>query len=522
MKASALLARVMSVAILLFAFGLSVYRAKVQPIAHDEASTYMMFLDQGVYHVLFYDPANHPLFTLMAKPVVWTVGVTEFKLRAPSLFGAAGYLVAIYFLCATLFGDGLLLPLSTALLCLNPQILEFLPAARGYSLGLAFLAAAMYVLAKLLERGEFDPNYKGWRWGCAVASVLLALSVAGSFTNVVPAACLTLVFSIVALGGWSAFKSPKNPRLRVFARYLIAPGACVGFSILWPFLIQFRRGAHTQTNMGGAADAAHDIFNGSFLSKWTDDVHASLGAVPSIPHSWHAQVSDLGAFLILPLLFCLVACGLFLASRPGAVSKTNGDRQRQFFSGAAVACVVLIFLLHTVVKINYPFSRYCLFLIPLFTIGVMLTGRELSARFPRAYLKVAGVIVASIVLFDYAASLNTKYFRYNAYDVISLDLYQAIARDAQARGLKNVRVGGTWWYEPEINFYRRRYRAEWLLPYDIKDRSYIWETPNSLVPADYDYFLYLPACDPGLTGPRVRSIFHDDKTQLTIIALARR
>jgi hypothetical protein len=131
-------------------------------------------------------------------------------------------------------------------------------------------------------------------------------------------------------------------------------------------------------------------------------------------------------------------------------------------------------------------------------------------------------VIAAFVVFDYALSINTSYFRYNAYDVISRELFETIAKDAAPRGLTNVRVGGTWWYEPEINFYRRRYKAEWLLPYDIKDRSYFWETPNSLVPADYDYFVYLPACDPGLTGSRVRTIFHDDKTQVTIIALARR
>ncbi len=518
MKTRALLARLLAGAILLFAFGMSVYRAKVQSIAHDEALTYEWFLDQGVYHVLSYNPANHVLFTILAKPFVWVLGVTEFTLRAPSLLGAAGYLIAAYFLCAKLFGDGLLLPVSVALLSLNPQILDCLPAARGYSLGLACLATALFILAKLLERGEFDPDEKGWRQGCAMASVLLALSVAASFTNVVPVACLIFTFSVVALGGWSAFNKPQERRLRIFARYLLAPGMFAGAAILWPFLIQVRR-AHGETNMGGAADAARAIFDGSFLYKWTDDVHSSLGAIAPAPFSWQARFADFGAYVVLPLLFCFVAFGLVLASRARAESKTNRDRQCQLFAGAAAACVVLIFLLHTVGRITYPYSRYCLFLIPLFTTGAMLTGQEIYLRMPRAYLKAVGVLFASIVLFDYAASLNTAYFRYNAYDMISRELFQTIARDAQPRGLTNVRVGGTWWYEPEVNFYRRRYRADWLLPYDIKDRSYFWETPNSLVPADYDYFVFIPASDPGLKGPRVRTIFHDDKTQVTIIAI---
>ena len=142
MKRSILLWRALAIALLAFAFGMAAYRAKVQPIAHDEALEYEWFLDGGVSHVLAYNPANHVLFTLLAKPIVWTLGVSEFTLRAPSLFGAAIYLIAIYLLCRRLFGDGILLLLSVAMLSLNPQILDFMPAARGYSLGLGFLAAA--------------------------------------------------------------------------------------------------------------------------------------------------------------------------------------------------------------------------------------------------------------------------------------------------------------------------------------------------------------------------------------------
>lgn len=521
MKMRALLSRLLACAILIAAFGLAVYRARTQSIAHDEATTYQFFLDSGVYHVLFYNPANHVLFTLLAKPFVWVLGVTEFTLRAPSLFGAAAYLVATYLLCAKLFGDGLLLPVSVALLSFNPQILDFLPAARGYCLGLACLAAAMYTFTKLLERGTFDPDDKSWRWGCAMASVLLALSVAASYTNIVPAACLTLSFSVVALGGFSAFKDLRAPKLRALVQYLILPGVVAGFAILWPFLIQARP-AHVETNMGGATDALRDWFNASFLYKWTDDVHSSLGAVPLAPGSWPARVSDLGVYVLLPLLFGFVALGLFLALRLPAEARTKQTAQIRMYAGAAIISVAVIFLLHAIVRINYPFSRYCLFFIPLFTIGALLTGREIYARFPRFYWKAAGLAIAAIVILDYALSINTSYFRYNAYDVISRELFETIARDAAPRGLTNVRVGGTWWYEPEINFYRRKSKAEWLLPYDIKDKSYFWETPNSLVPADYDYFVFLPASDPGLTGPRVRTIFHDEKTQVTIIALARR
>lgn len=516
-----LLARFLSCVVLLFAFALAVYRAKVQTISHDEALTYEWFLDQGVSHILNYNPANHVLQTLLAKPIVKIFGVSEFTLRVASLIGAVMYLVATFFLCRTLFGDGIGLLLSVAMLSLNPLVMDYMVAARGYGLGLAGLSVAMYTFARLVERGKFDPEDKEWRWGCGIASVFLALSVAAHLTNIVPAACLALTFSLVAMGGLSGLFKIGKGEVRSFAQYFILPGTAVCFCILWPFLIQWRP-APANTHLDKASDAMRDVFNASFLYKWTDDIFNDWGAVPSPAGSWQARVTDLGEYVILPLLFCLVLIGLVLAFRNQSDLRKSQSAQCQIFAGAAVASVALIVFLHITFKVNYPFSRYCLFLIPLFTIGGMLAAKEISSRFPWPFLKGAGLLIALVIVSDYALSLNTKFFRTNAYDVISLDLYQAIERDARPRGLTNVRVGGTWWYEPEINFYRVRLRADWMLPYDVKDRSYGWQTPNSLVPADYDYFVFVPPSDPGLAGPPIRTIFHDDRTRVTIIALTKR
>src|SRR5229473_4198889 len=219
--------------VLAVAFGMAIYRADTQAIAHDEALEYEWFLDGGVGHVLAYNPANHVLFTLMAKPVVWALGNRELILRSPSLFGSVIYLLASYLLCRRLFGQGVLLLLSVAMLSWNPQILDFMPAARGYILGLAGLVAAMYFMARLAERGEFDAADAEWKWGCSLASVTLALSVAGNFTNVVPAACLGLMFSATAMGGLRPLLKIADQRLRQFAKYFFVPGAIAGFSILW-------------------------------------------------------------------------------------------------------------------------------------------------------------------------------------------------------------------------------------------------------------------------------------------------
>ncbi len=519
MKASATLARLLSSLVLLFSFGVAVYRAKTQSIAHDEALTYEWFLNGSVYHMLSYNAANHVLLTLLAKPIVWAWGITEFHLRLPSLIGAAMYLLAGYLLSRRFFGNGFLLLVSVGLLCLNPQIVDFMPAARGYILGLACLCGAMCFLARLAGRGPFHPDDKGWRWGCFFASMLLGLSVVASFTNVVPVACLVLTFSIEAMGGFRQVLNWKNSKLQTFAMYFLVPGGTTGFCFLWPFVIQARSGQF-KVGLGGVSEAVRNVFTASFLYKWTDDIFNNLEAVAPQAGSWQARVTLLGEYLFLPILVALVAFSLIHAWKDMSEVRKGQNTHCRIFGGAAIASLALIAILHLLVRVDYPISRYCLFVIPLFTLSGLLACRQISLLHPRAYLKGIGLLAAAIVLFDYALSLQTKAFRYTSYDVISRDLFRAIEKDAQSHGLATARVGGTWWYEPEINFYRVRYHAIWMREYDVKDKSYFWQSPGALAPADYDYFVFVPASDPGLTGTRIRTIFHDERTKATIIAIS--
>lgn len=511
--------RGLALCVALLAFGLTIYRGNTQTIAHDEAMEYELFLDGGVSHVLGFHPTNHVLFTLLAKPIVWVLGNREIVLRSLSVLGTFVYLLAAYLLCRRLFRLGAMLFLSMALLSLNPQVLDFMAAARGYILGLAAIAVAMYLMAVLGELGEFRPADRAWKWGCAVASVSLAFSMAANLTNMVPAVCLGFAFSAVAMGSARSLFDIGDQRLREFVRYFFLPGAATFFCILWPYLIQARP-AHFYVGQTQAIDSLRGVFQGSLLYKWTDDIYSpSLGALPAQAGSWQGRVTNLGVFVLLPLLLCTVAAGVILARRRTSAAKSNEGSCCRIFGNAALGSVALIVVLHVIAGVHYPESRLCLFLIPLFTVSGLLAAREIQIRFPWLLLRTIGIAVALVVTADYALSIQTKSFRYNAYDIISRDLYRAIEKDARSRGLQEARVGGTWWYEPEINFYRVRYGAKWMLPYDVKDPSSTWQTPGTPDASAYDYFVFTPANDSHLSGPRIRTIFHDDKTQATIIAI---
>ncbi len=519
MKTGALLARVASVAILLFAFGFAVFRASVQAISHDEALTYVWFLDGGVDKLLHFDANNHVLFTFLAKPFVKLLGPRELFLRAASLLGAAGYLAIAYLLGRKLFGDGLLFVIFTGLLALHPLVMDFASAARGYGLGLTFLLGAMYAFAGRIGRGRFDPAAADWREGCAAASVLLALAFAANLTNIIPALSLTLAFAIAVLPRGLLGSGTASSVLRGFVQWTIFPGAAAGLFLMWPFLMQARP-YHFYVGYGRTTDTLRDVFNSTFLYRWTEDFFLNLGGQPPAPGSWQELASNAGTYLALPLVMVLLIAGALLRGKASAGSEEKQTALRRFFCGASAGCVILIAALHFTVHLKYPVSRTCLYVIPLFTVSYLLLAKEFSARVKFPGLNVAGILLAVLVLLDYASAMQAHSFRYNAYDVISRDLYQAIEKDALSRGLTNARVGGTWWYEPEINFYRLRYKGKWMLPYEINDRSYWWQTAGALEPAGYDYFVFVSASDPHLTGPSVRTIFHDEKTQATIIAIA--
>lgn len=510
--------RVLAWSILLFAFCFVVVRACVQSISHDEALTYLWFLDGGSYQLLRFDANNHVLFTFLAKLFVKVFGLSELSLRAVSLLAAAGYYVVCYLFSRKWFGEGPLLVMAVGLLALNPVVVDFSCAARGYGLGLFFLMGAMHILAALVSGERFDPADLPWRKSCCMASVLLALAFASNLTNAVPAASLTIAFAFSILR--RARKGPHDTRRQAgnYFRWMVLPGAVAASFLMWPYLIQARP-SHFYTGHRSGVDSLRDVFNSSFLYKWTGDFFGTLGEGSPMPGSWQQHTSDAGTFLFLPLLGIALLAGTIILVADSDAGREHESRVRGFFCGASSGCVAQILALHFTLGMKYPLSRTCLYLIPLFTISHLLFAREISFRYPLPILRFAALLVGLFVLVDYGVCLQTRSFRYNSYDARSREAFLSIAEDAKSRAAGAARIGGTAWYEPEIDFYRRRYHAQWLSPYDIKDHSFPLEVQNTLEPADYDYFVYTPANDPGLKGPGVRTIFHDEKTRLSIIVI---
>ncbi len=140
----------------------NLYRAWTQSITCDEAFTYNEFLAGPVSRLFtHYDANHHILHSMLAKIAISLFGLSEFTLRIPSLLGGVLYLSTAFRLCRYLFGESLFFLVSLASVTLNPFVLDFLSAARGYGLALAFCLWALYHLCRFAaayEPGSEPPS----------------------------------------------------------------------------------------------------------------------------------------------------------------------------------------------------------------------------------------------------------------------------------------------------------------------------------------------------------------------------
>jgi hypothetical protein len=99
----------------------------------------------------------------------------ELTTRMPAILGAAVYIGSAAYLCVLLTARRLLQFALFVCLAFNPLVLDYLVAARGYSLALGFLAAALALFSRAVLTKPADVQAQ---W----ISILLALSFAANFS----------------------------------------------------------------------------------------------------------------------------------------------------------------------------------------------------------------------------------------------------------------------------------------------------------------------------------------------------
>ncbi len=444
-------------ALVLALFAVNVYRAASQSITCDEAYTYNEFLAGSPWQLVrSYEASHHVLHTALAKLSISLLGASEFTLRIPSLLGGLLYLTTACRLCLYLFGEGLFFLLAFASLGLNPYLLDFLSAARGYGLALGLCLWALYHLLRYVDAQVADAPLAGLAH-LHKGAVGLALSVAANLTLLPPCAALAFLL-LVILAADALLAGGRLTMARQLARaadHFLAPGWLIAVLLL-------------------ALPLSHARPDQFFLGMRT--LRASLQSLLSaalVTHSsawldgrrFESAIWQAGR-IVVPLVLLLIAGTLLAMVRRWRRARDfrsldRWDRFLWFCGGAMLLSLAGLIAAHYAFGAPYPVGRSGLYFLPLFLLACSTLLARLSRR-PAA--RWAGPLVLSLMLIQFLLRFDVTHYADWPGEAATRSMVEVIRARQALHPQGKVRVGATWELVPGLNFYRQLYKLDWMEP----------------------------------------------------------
>lgn len=424
----------------LFALAWIVARAAVQSITIDEADTYLAFVSRFPPFQWYPASNNHVLNSLLMRLFTSVFGTCNLTVRAPALLGAALYISAAYGLCGLLRVKALFEWALFTCCVLNPFVLDYLVAARGYSLAAGFLLWAVLIAAASLD-ADAPGGLRGGMKACGMISVFLALSFSANFSfALIDAALLSMLWT------WISLQAPRSWRrsLWLFVAATL-PGLLVSIFLTLSVVLAFPR---SQLWYGATSlrQTLQSVYRAS-LYQPNPNILSPLV---------YQAVLAIKPFLLPALGIFTVALTVFVFLERRSLCRENRGRRLLSLAAALSGALALALCAHWICfrafHLLLPRDRTALFLavLPFPVIG-LLTALPLSsraARFCRRGLSAALVFVALY----FAACLRLTYFKEWIWNADMKNVYSVLAYYNHAYGVKDI--GSDWRYTSALNYYR--------------------------------------------------------------------
>jgi hypothetical protein len=402
-----------------------VARACVQSITIDEANTYLFYALRPYPSGWLASANNHVLNSLLMRLFVMVFGASPFTIRLPALVGAAVYIAAVCFLVRLI--TPILLLQWSLLVCLvaSPFVMDYLVAARGYSLALAFLTCAITLAVRHKQRG--GSLYKA----LALISVCAALSVCANFSFAIADAAAGLLILIWMWGDAAA------SRVKTLAAFVL-PGLAVGYFFVGPTVLAWPKGQFTW-GAQSLLDSGRSLLQASLYEPNPYLLN------PRLQH----QFVHFGTFLY-PLLGALFIWRAVLLH--GARAAVRGPAP-VLIAGAALAitlgCHQLLFRFY---GIPLPLERTGLYIaLFLFVMAGAAAAIPLDSFQGRITARAMTGVLALIACYSIGC-LRLTYFKEWKYDADMQKVYSVLAYYNRTYGLQDV--SANWRYVAAINTYR--------------------------------------------------------------------
>ncbi|HYL79018.1 MAG TPA: hypothetical protein VEU96_32810 [Bryobacteraceae bacterium] len=435
-------------------FLVNVYRAITQSIVCDEAFSWQLFLSRPVSSVFqTWDANNHLLATLSFWASWHLLRQKEWVMRLPSLLGGAWYLVTMFRLYSRVLDRPLLFLLALGVSVLNPLVLDFMVAARGYGLAVAGLAYAILALVDHLEKRD--------RWSMGRAAFGICLSIGFNLTCLVPCTMLIVSFALIV----AAARGVKRALME--SSFLAGPAVAFCAAIYFIFPLHKAKRADFYVGLDTWMESFRNLLRVSFYHN------GYIGDPNPLPRMVEIYL-DVAAIVTGALLLWMAVrfvLGLAAIRRDGA----GGEVAFLLSAGTLCGSMVALFVAHQVLGVRYPIDRTGLYFLALVPMAVATLGGK--------WIQVSA-LVSTAVLIAFMCQWNTRFFYVWRYDADTKGILRVLERRVRhpIEPRVQVRLGISWLLEPSINYYRIVRGSYWMAEVGLSG-------PNGV----YDYYVITPA-----------------------------
>lgn len=427
---------------------------------HDESLSFKILTgDRGVAQT-----ANHHLLNTWLMTIFYRLfGAGEFVLRLPNVLAYCLYAL-FTFKILNKAGSTLLLFSGTALLLLNPYLIDFFIITRGYGLSLGFAMGSVYFLIlnrKIITYKDFLRNFS--------FSLLFSLMAAYSslilvnFSIAILLIFLYELYFVVRKGVIALSKRDKTTLLGLVILVLI---------FLSPLIFRlFMLKSNQQLYFGGTGFYRHTI---------SQLIHHS------IYFSYYGESFWLVLRKTIVLLFVIGIIYQFF--------------RRKYTSLIRITLLITLLLIASFVQyrifdIPIPVGRTALFFIPLYGLFISFFVSELKDFLKQGVIRhILSFSVSLLFLalaYHFAVNLNLKYTREWRFDANTKAMMAEMKQLNELHSTHHapISISNNWLFEPTINYYRTLYRMDYLAPADRKglnpDSDYIYCTTEDLKAFEY-------------------------------------
>lgn len=423
----------------------SAWRAYSQAFTIDEAYTFLNYTRLGSAGLFATFHSNHHmLFTILSKLSWKAFGSSELALRAPSVLAGFAFLAINVFIARRIAGSGPARILAFLATAGNPLLLDFLSAARGYGLALAFWSGGLLLAISPPESLRLR--------ALALIGGLFGLSIAANLTFLVPAASVMAAVLWALRSAGVEFRSLSRAAAAMTVPFVAVSLVFLGRALPHASMAEFYFGSDT------FASAAESII-GLSVPGWER---------PFV-HIWSVRVlGTLGAAALAGSL-AWTAYAVF-----GRRIGTRGGSGPAVLSTALLLSAATLVLAHAAANVRYPYSRTGLYLVPLTvwtSVALASALRPALARWP------AHAMVALAACVQFAAWRMDHYGDWPE----DTDNKQVAARLAGALSAADA-VCASWPLEPGLRYYTDRLRFPAPVYRDRWDEACTW---LALLPEDH-------------------------------------